>query len=166
MDNYNEAPKPPGADPSLEVIAIMEKMRKALEANPEDQDQTKLVTLIQENRALLLQYAMSQYLLNPKSASLLEGVTSLIGQMEKTVRDDRKERTKKNEAENNIVSFNQMLDAMKSISSGKIIVPAFDMSDFILDPGKSLLTSPDIAPIKPDELVMGNGLVDLEGEAV
>lgn len=166
MDNQDEPTKVPGADPSLEVIAIMEKMRKALVGNPEDQDQTTLVTLIQENRALLLQYAMSQYLLNPKSASLLEGVTSLIGQMEKTVRDDRKERTKKNDAENNIVSFNQMLDAMKSISSGKIIVPSFDMSDFILDPSKSLLISPDIAPIKSEELVMGNGLVNIDGEAI
>lgn len=166
MDNREEPTKVPGADPSLEVITIMEKMRKALEGNPEDQDQTKLVTLIQENRALLLQYAMSQYLLNPKSASLLEGVTSLIGQMEKTVRDDRKERTKKNDAENNIVSFNQMLDAMKSISSGKIAVPSFDMADFILDPSKSLLVTPGIAPIKPEELVMGNSLVDIDGNTV
>lgn len=166
MTTEEKPAPPPGADPSLEVIAIMDKIREALKGNLEDTDQKGLVTLIQENRALLLQYAMSQYLLNPKSASLLEGVTSLIGQMEKTVRDDRKERTKAKDAENNIVSFNQMLDAMKAISAGKIDLPSFDMSDFILDPGKSLIKDDTIAPIKKEELVQGNAVVDIDGNTV
>ena len=150
----------------MEMTLIIERLRKALEDNPEDIDQTKLVTLIQENRTLLLQHAMGQYLQSPKSATLLEGVTSLIGQMEKTVRDDRKERAKKKDAETNVVSFNEMLDAMKSIATGQIMIPHFDMSDFILDPGKSLLTQADVAPIKPEELVQGNGLIDLNGDAI
>lgn len=166
MDEQYE-PKPPAStEPSMEMTAIIEKLRKALEDNPEDIDQTSLITLIQENRTLLLQHAMGQYLQSPKSATLLEGVTSLIGQMEKTVRDDRKERAKKKDSENNIVSFNEMLDAMKGISSGQILIPHFDMSDFILDPSKTLLTVVDVAPIKPEELVQGNGLIDLEGNAV
>lgn len=164
MDQENS--KPAGADPSLEVIAIITKMREALVRNPDDPEQVSLVDIVQENRALLLQYAMSQYLLNPKSASLLEGVTSLIAQMEKTVRDDRKEKAKKKENENDMISFNQMLEAMKNISSGKIIIPSFDMSDFILDPGKSLIMSPDIAPISPEELVQGNALVGLDAEPI
>lgn len=166
MDNQEYESKPTVTEPSLEMIQIMERMRKALEANPEDVDQTQLITIIQENRALLLQYAMGQYLLSPKSATLLEGVTSLIGQMESTVRNDRKERTKKKDSENNIVSFNEMLDAMKSISSGQIAIPHFDMSDFILDPSKTLLFSVDVNPINAAELVQGNELIDIDGNTV
>lgn len=154
-------------EPSMEVIQIMEKMRAALTANPEDPNQATLVELIQQNRTLLLQYAMSQYLLNPKSASLLEGVTSLIGQMEKSVRDDRKEEAKKKESESNVLSFNQMLDAMKDISNGTIIIPHFDMSDFLLDPSKTLTPlATNIAPISEAELVMGNELLNISGEKI
>lgn len=166
MDEQYEPKPPANTEPSLEMIAIMERMRNALAANPEDVDQTELIKVIQENRAHILQYAMGQYLQNPKSASLLEGVTSLIGQMEGTVRNDRKERTKKKDAENNIVSFNQMLDAMKGISNGQIVIPHFDMSDFILDPSKTLLTVVDVSPIKPSELVQGNEIIDIDGNPV
>jgi hypothetical protein len=166
MDEQYEPKPPANTEPSLEMIAIMEKMRKALADNPEDIDQTEMIKVIQENRAHILQYAMGQYLQNPKSASLLEGVSSLISQMEATVRNDRKERTKKKDAENNVLSFNQMLDAMKSISNGQVLVPHFDMSDFILDPNKTLLTVVDVAPIKPEELVQGNELIDIDGNAV
>ena len=154
-------------EPSLEVIQIMEKMRAALTANPDDPNQVTLVELIQQNRTLLLQYAMSQYLLNPKSASLLEGVTSLIGQMEKSVRDDRKEEAKKKESESNVLSFNQMLDAMKDISNGAILIPHFDMSDFLLDPSKSLTPLANgIAPIGEAELVQGNAVLDIDGNEI
>lgn len=166
MDDQYEPKPPANTEPSLEMIAIMERMRKALQENPEDVDQKELVKVIQENRAHILQYAMGQYLQNPKSASLLEGVTSLIGQMEGAVRNDRKERAKKQDAENNVISFNQMLDAMKGISNGQIVIPHFDMSDFILDPGKSLLTQADVSPIKPEELVQGNELIDIDGNTV
>lgn len=166
MDGQYESKPPANNEPSLEMIAIMERMRKALEANPEDVDQTELVTIIQENRAHILQYAMGQYLQNPKSASLLEGVTSLITQMENTVRQDRKERLKKKDAENNVLSFNQMLEAMKGISNGQIVIPHFDMSDFVLDPNKSLLSITDAAPINPAELVQGNELIDIDGKPV
>lgn len=166
MDDQYEPKPPANTEPSLEMIAIMERMRKALQENPEDVDQKELVKVIQENRAHILQYAMGQYLQNPKSASLLEGVTSLIGQMEGAVRNDRKERAKKQDQENNVISFNQMLDAMKGISNGQIVIPHFDMSDFILDPGKSLLTQADVDPIKPEELVQGNELIDIDGNAV
>jgi hypothetical protein len=166
MDDQYEPKPPANTEPSLEMIAIMERMRKALQENPEDVDQKELVKVIQENRAHILQYAMGQYLQNPKSASLLEGVTSLIGQMEGAVRNDRKERAKKQDQENNVISFNQMLDAMKGISNGQIIIPHFDMADFILDPGQSLLTRIDVDPIKPEELVQGNELIDIDGNAV
>lgn len=165
MDDFDSEDKTgPVEDPM--IVALLEKMKGAIAGTDEDIDQKSLVTIIQENRALLLKYAMGKYLENPKSASLLEGVTSLIAHMEKTVRDDRKERAKKADAQNNVLAFNQMLDAMNKINDGVVIMPHFDMSDFILDPSKTLLINNDISPIKPEELVMGNSLVDLDGNKV
>ena len=133
MDGFeNEEDKVGPVEDPL-IVELLEKMRGAISPNEEDVEQKSLVTIIQENRALLLKYAMGKYLENPKSASLLEGVTSLIAHMEKTVRDDRKERAKKADAQNNVLAFNQMLDAMTKINEGKVIMPHFDMSDFILD---------------------------------
>jgi hypothetical protein len=60
-----------------------------------------------------------------------------------------------------------MLEAMKTISSGAVSLPVFDMTRFLLDPNKSLLdAAKDIAPIKPEELVQGNSLVDIDGNPV
>lgn len=158
-------PKDP-APPKPGVETILMALKKAIEGTEEDVDQTALVKVIQDNRAFVLEYAMQAYLDNPKNAHLLEGVTSIIAQIEKTVRDDRKERMKKKENENNQVAFSQMLEAMKSISSGAIALPVFDQTDFILDPTKSLLDLVNVAPIKPEELVQGNEIVDLDGQPV
>jgi hypothetical protein len=150
-----------------EVESVLLLLQKSLQMDLEDEDQNKLVDAIQANRALLLKYAMQQYLAKPGSASLLEGVTSLLGHMEKVVRDNRKEKAKKKEGEHNVVAFNQMLEAMKSISSGAIAVPVFEIGTFLLDPSKSLLGDNDnIAPIKPDELTQGIQIVDIDGKAV
>lgn len=148
------------------VIEVLELLKKSLQEDIEDEDQTKLVKAVQNNRTFLLKYAMQAYLKNPKNGELLGSVTSLLAQMEKTVREDRKEKAKKKETENNIVSFNQMLEAMKGISAGTITVPVFDTSFFMLDPNKSLTDNLDVKPISPEELVEGNAIVDLEGKPV
>lgn len=159
-------PKPAVSDDQVEQILLM--MKQALVKDLEDDKQTRLVDAVQASRQMLLQYAMQQYLSNPKSASLLEGVTSLIAHIEKTVRDDRKEKAKEKEGESNVIHFNQMLEAMKLISANKVVVPAFNVSAFILDPNKSLIPqgNPEIAPIKPEELVQGNAIVNIDGETV
>lgn len=150
-----------------EAAAAMELLRKALVTDLEDEDQNKLVEAIQGQRALLLKYAMQQYLSKPSSASLLEGVSSLLGHMEKVVRDNRKEKAKKKEGETNVLAFNEMLEAMKTISSGAVALPVFDMTGYLLDPNKSLLDQvKNVNPIKPEELVQGNSLVDIDGNAV
>lgn len=161
-------PKPKGPISEDEVEKVLLMMKQALVKDLEDEKQTRLVDAVQASRQMLLQYAMQQYLSNPKSASLLEGVTSLIAHIEKTVRDDRKEKAKEKEGESNILHFNQMLEAMKMISANKVAVPTFDIAAFILDPNKSLIPegNPEIAPINPEELVQGNAIVDIEGKTV
>lgn len=92
----------------------------------------------------------------------------MLAQMEKTIRDDRKEKAKKKENENNALGFSQLMEALGNISSGNIKLPSFDMKDFILDPSKPLIDEEDksMEPIKLEELEQGNKLVDLDGEPV
>lgn len=144
--------------------AALEELRSAMIGSEDDPDQNALVKVIQRNRAFLLEYALSAYIDNPKNAKLLEGVTQIIAQIEKVVRDDRKEALKKKDQDNNKVGFNQMMEALQNISNGSVRMPTFNFNDFILDPGKSIIANhPKMDPIGEQELLQGNSLIDLEG---
>lgn len=146
-----------------EVLALLSK---TLEPSDEDVEQVSFVTALQKNRQFLLQFAMRAYMEKPNSASLLEGVTSLLDHMEKAVRSDRKERSKKQESQDNKLSFNQMLEAMQMIKVGTIALPTFDITSFMPDPNVSLVAGLDVKPINSDELTQGNAVVDIDGNAV
>lgn len=139
---------------------------KTLEHNEEDVEQVSFVTALQKNRQFLLQYAIRAYMEKPNSASLLEGVTSLLGQMEKAVRDDRKERMKKQENQDNALSFKQMIEAMSMIKTGALVLPTFNVESFMPDPNVSLVAHLDVKPINENELVQGNAVVDIDGNPV
>lgn len=168
MDNEEVPKKKKEALP--EDVDKMEKalqqLRKAITGDLEDLDQEELVKVIQQNRAFVLEYALSAYLDNPKNAHLLEGVTQILAQVEKTVRDDRKERMKKKDSETNQLGFAQLMDALNTISTGGIKLPVFDFKDFILDPSKPIVQSPNADPINDDELTQGNFIVDIDGNKV
>ena len=154
-------------EPSLEVQGMIQALQQGMNGNLDDIDQEQLIKALQNNRSHILQFALQAYINNPKSASLLEGVNALLGQIEKTVRDDRKERAKKRESEGNRLVFSQMLEAMDKIASGSVNMPSFEFTQFILDPSKPLV-NPDSFKndIKPDELVQGIALVTIEGEKI
>ena len=146
-----------------EVLALLQQ---TLTPTEEDQEQVSFVTALQKNRQFLLQYAMKAYMEKPGSASLLEGVTSLLAHMEKAIRDDRKERMKKQENQDNKLSFNQMLEAMSMIKTGAIQIPVFDVTSFMLDPTVSLTDGLDVKPINEAELVQGNQIISIDGTPI
>lgn len=149
-----------------ELQAVLALLASTLEAKEDDKDQVSFVVAVQKNRKFLLEYAMQDYMIKPTSAKL-ETITSLLAHMEKVVRDDRKERAKKQENQDNILSFNQMLDAMSMIKKGSIVLPTFDLSNFMLDPNKPVVGIEDGAkPIGAEELVMGNQIVSIDGITV
>lgn len=149
-----------------DLNAFLAMLSKTIDPTDEDVEQVSLVTALQKNRQFLLQFAMRAYMEKPNSASLLEGVTSLLDHMEKSVRNDRKERSKKQESQDNKLSFQQMLEAMQMIKTGTIALPTFDVSSFLLDPTVSLVEGLDVKPINEHELVQGNAVVDIDGNAV
>lgn len=169
MDTQEFPKEKKKADPlDMDKLAkVIEELRTAMTGTEDDIDQEALVKMVQKNRAFMLEYAMAAYLDNPKNGELLGSVTSIIAAIEKSVREDRKERMKKKDSENNKLAFNQMLEAMQNINNGTIKMPVFDMSDFILDPSKPLLSADSkVLPIQEGELVQGNAVVDIDGNPV
>jgi hypothetical protein len=154
-------------EPSLEVQGMIQALQQAMSGDLDDTDQEQLIKTLQNNRSHILKYALQAYLNKPNSASLLEGVNALLGQIEKTVRDDRKERAKKRDAEGNRLVFNQMLEAMDKIAGGHVAMPSFDYTAFILDPNKPLVDVTTLSKaIKPDELKQGISICDIDGNPI
>lgn len=169
MEQTQSTPSPatPEQIKELEVITALEQIRNTIERTDEDPDQAGLITAVQQNKSILLNYAMLAYMRNPTNPKMLESITSLLAQIEKTVRDDRKEKARAKEKEDDKLTFNQMMDAMKQISSGQIQLPTFNIGSFLLDPSKSLLpATSEMTPITQAELEQGNSLVDINGAIV
>ena len=157
------------ADPydSDKMRVVIEELRAVMVGNDDDIDQTEMVKMIQKNRAFLLEYAMGAYLDNPKNGELLGSVTSIIAALEKTIREDRKERMKKKESEDNAISFNQMMDALTNMSNGNISLPVFDFGDYILDPSKPIMGEKKFFnPINEHELDQGIQQGDFDGNKI
>lgn len=166
MDTQQQPKEQKKADPldtdrMKELIGLL---KDSMEGNLEDVEQQNLIRMVQKNRAFVLEFAMAAWLDNPKNAHLLEGVNQILQQIEKVVRDDRKEALKKKENENNQISFNQMMEAMQKLNQSGNNLPTFNFGDFILDPTKPIAPSKEFFnPINEHELQQGNQLVDLEG---
>lgn len=152
-------------DDGLESVqSALLDIQQAVIKQEEDPEQNVLMETVQKWRSMILNYATLAYLEKPRDAKMLEAVSALVAQLEKAVRDDRKERAKKQDSDDNRLSFNQMLEAMTSISSGTIKLPTFDVDTFFLDPTKSIFEpTQDFKVIKPEELETGNGLIDIDG---
>lgn len=157
------------ADPgdSDKMKAVIEELRAVMVGNEEDIDQTEMVKMIQKNRAFLLEYAMGAYLDNPKNGELLGSVKSIIDALERTIREDRKERMKKKENEDNAISFNQMMEALTQMSNGTVKLPQFDFGEFILDPSKPIMGDKKFFnPINEHELDQGIQQLDFDGNKI
>lgn len=147
------------------IDAVMQAINSALHPTDEDIEQKQLVQAIQSHRSMILDIASSAYSNKPGDPKLLEAISSLLTQLEKSVRDDRKERAKKSEQEDNKVSFKQMVEALRQLGTGEIKLPTFSSKQMMfLDPNVSLSEIGDLGRIKEKELDMGSISVDFDGQ--
>ena len=150
------------------ITRALTDIKTSIEVSPDDDpNEDCVVQAVQRYRSMLLDYATIAYLKKPKDSKLLEGVTTLDGQLEKSIRDNRKEKSKDKDREDNKLGFNQILEAMKKISTGDIPVPSFNIDNFILSPDIKLVGLDDRDhKIKDTELDQGNALVDIDGNVI
>ena len=80
------------------ITRALTDIKTSIEVSPEDDpNEDCVVQAVQRYRSMLLDYATIAYLNKPKDSKLLEGVTTLVGQLEKSIRDNRKEKSKDKE---------------------------------------------------------------------
>lgn len=125
-----------------------------------------LMKILQRQRNLLLDMAMQTYIKKPNSSSLLDSINTLMSNIEKSVRDDRKERLKDRELEDNKANFANFVNALGEISNGRLTLPNYGDQAFILDPLKPIIDlsdDPD-TDVKPEELAQG--LQEVDSDAI
>lgn len=167
MTELEEQKSPSDLIKEERLNATLQSIREAIATSEED-DGASLAKGLQGSREFLLDLAMKYYLERP-SAKALEGILGLLAQLEGSLRSDRKEKAKKEEALSNAQSFNLMVEALEKINSSAITVPKFDLGNFVLDPTRSLLEAqPEVTfvPINEEELEQGMKLVDIDGQPI
>lgn len=149
-----------------EIKKVLAGLQTVTAINDEnDPDKVTMVQVIQNYRATLLKIASMAYMNKKGDPKLLEAVATLVTQMEKSVRDDRKERAKKDEHLDNRASFTQMVEALKSLSTGNLSIPQYD-SGLFLDPTQMIIDPDDksIDRIRDAELTSGHQQLDFNGQ--
>lgn len=132
-------------------------------AKPDSKEvETELIQMLTNQRSLLLDVAMHTYISKPSNCKLLDSINTLIGQMEKTVRDNRKEKLKDKELEDNRANFATFVSALNEVAAGKLVLPNYGDQAFILDPLKPIHELSYGERIKEGETIQGRQEIDVE----
>lgn len=160
--------KPYSADASEETVrSVLQALFKANQKDEEDPSQKALIQAIQKHRGVILDNATAAYLKRPNDPKLLDALNSLIGALEKSVRDDRKEAERAKDKEENRASFNQLIEAMGTMNQMNINIPTWGEGSFIVNMDASMEELLEDQPkIRPDELEQGQAYLDFDGNPV
>lgn len=156
-------------DANYDARLAQEKDKDALIANIQSilnkpnsiESENELITLVQQQRRLMLDIATATFIKKPNNPKLLDSINTILSQIEKTVRDDRKEKLKNRELEDNKANFASFVNALNEVANGKITLPTYSGINIAADWDKPLidLSDPDLA-ISDEELYMGRQDVD------
>lgn len=145
------------------VQGILDSIQNAIKPNEEDQEQKTLVEAIQAHRAMIIEVATTAYVARSHDPKMLEALSSLLSQLEKSVRDDRKEKAKLQDQQDNKLAFRQVVELLGNMSTGSIKVPDFGGA-LNFDPLGDLDDSE--FKIKDAELSVGHISLDFEGNKI
>ena len=73
---------------------LIKNINSILKKDPTRETEDELINLVQKQRTLLLDIATQTYISKPSNCKLLDSINTLVSQLEKSVRDDRKEKAK------------------------------------------------------------------------
>ena len=131
-----------------------------LKKDQNSETENELINLVQKQRTLLLDIATQTYISKPSNCKLLDSINTLIGQLEKSVRDDKKEKARAKEMEDNKTSFAAFVNALNEVANGKLVIPNYGDMGIILDPLKPVTQLDSETMIKAEELAQGLIVVD------
>lgn len=139
---------------------LIANINAILKKDPSKESESELISLVQKQRTLLLDIATQTYISKPGNCKLLDSINTLIGQLEKSVRDDRKEALKNRELESNKANFASFVNALNEVAAGKLEIPNYGDMGIILDPLKPVTQLSSESQIKSEELDQGLIIVD------
>ena len=139
---------------------LISNINAILKKDQNTETENELINLVQKQRTLLLDIATQTYISKPSNCKLLDSINTLIGQLEKSVRDDKKEKARAKEMEDNKTSFAAFVNALNEVANGKLVIPNYGDMGIILDPLKPVTQLNSETMIKAEELAQGLIVVD------
>lgn len=144
-----------------EKDVLLGDLQKILNKGNDKETESELLNAIQQHRRLLLDVAMETFMKKPGNSKLMDSINTLLGQMDKKVRDDRKEKLKDRELEDNKATFGMFVSALNEIAAGKLTLPNYGDQALILDPMKTFYELGRNEEIRDGELEQGRTELDL-----
>lgn len=117
-----------------EKDAMLLNLQNILNKGGSKEVESELLDAVQQHRRLLLDVAMDTFMKKPSNSKLMDSINTLLGQMDKKIRDDRKEKLKDRELEDNKANFSMFVSAINEVASGKLKLPDYGSRAMILDP--------------------------------
>lgn len=146
-----------------EKEALINEIQLILNAGHSVDNEKSLLNIVQKQRKLILDIATTTFLNKPNNPKLMDSINTLLGQMEKSVRDDRKERLRDRELEDNKANFATFVNALNEVSAGRLVMPTFAEFQMPLDPfaeHKLFKTDNPDEDISEEEKFQGRQILD------
>lgn len=117
----------------------------------------QLIEYLQRQRAILVEVIVENFLQKP-NPKMADAVNTLLAQMEKSVRDDRKEALKGKELETSRETFELFSQSLTAVLNGEIKLPTFAHASLELDPLKE--ENKNDFEFTKGEFITGHHLID------
>lgn len=142
---------------------LIAQIQKILSGGHSTEGEHTLLNIVQKQRGLILDIATQTFISKPNNPKLLDSINTILAQMEKSVRDDRKERLKDRELEDNKANFATFVNALNEVTAGRLVLPTFESVPLALDPfkGRSVFEPDDPdEEISEEEKFQGRQILD------
>lgn len=147
----------------IEKEKLISDIQTILNGEHSVDSEKSLLNIVQKQRKLILDIATSTFINKPNNPKLMDSINTLLGQMEKSVRDDRKERLKDRELEDNKANFATFVSALNEVTAGRLVMPTFADFNMPLDPfadKKLFVTDNPDEEITEEEKFQGRQILD------
>ncbi|QDB70388.1 hypothetical protein CF8_0219 [Aeromonas phage CF8] len=140
---------------------LMAQLQTILDKGNTKEAESELIDCVQRNRRLMLDVATATFIKKPSNSKLLDSINTLLAGMEKTIRENRKEKLKDRELEDNKANFGTFINALNEVTSGKLKLPTYAGMALVLDPLKPLTELSIDEQINEGELDQGRTEIDI-----
>jgi hypothetical protein len=147
----------------IEKDKLISDIQTILDGGHSVDNEKSLLNIVQKQRKLILDIAVSTFMKKSNNPKLMDSINTLLGQMEKSVRDDRKERLRDRELEDNKANFATFVNALNEVTAGRLVMPTFADFPMSLDPfgeHKIFKTDNPDEEIQEEEKFQGRQILD------